>query len=141
VDLLVGGVVLFCLVVDAVVLSDLSDSSVDGMGDLGPWVGRSDEGGFSSEEVLRVGHDGSEVAVDAAAEFSVDGTGVGVQLLFELLDGSGGRFAMDFDEFHMGERKSLDCTHRCCVGCCWPWRGSRGYNKSKNIRGAVFFRV
>jgi hypothetical protein len=111
------------------------------MGDLGSWRGRSNEGGSSSDDVLRIGHDGSEISVDAAAEFAVDGTGVGVQFLFELLDGSGGRFAVYFGEFHMGERKSLACTHCCCVCCCWPWRGSRGYNKSKNNRGVVFFRV
>jgi hypothetical protein len=31
-----------------------------------------------------------------------------------LFDGSGGRFAVYFGEFHMGERKSLAGTHCCC---------------------------
>ena len=46
VDLLIGGVVLLGFVIDAVVFSDLSTSSVDAMRSLGSGVDWSDEGGW-----------------------------------------------------------------------------------------------
>jgi hypothetical protein len=114
------------------------------------WIGWSDEGGSGSNEIGYVGHDGTKVAVAAATELAMDGTGVGIEFFFELLDGSGGRLTVKLGEFHMGERKSC-CGHGCCCWrpwrglqgcCCWkPWRGSRGYNNPKNNGGGVFLKV
>jgi hypothetical protein len=94
VDLLVGGVVRLGFVVDAVRFGDLDDSSVGAMRSLGSGLDWSDEGGSGSNEVGCVGHDGTDVAVDATAEVAMDGTGVGIDFFFELLDGSGGRFTV-----------------------------------------------
>jgi hypothetical protein len=102
VDLLIGGVVRLGFVVDAVGFGDLSDSSVVAMRSLGSGVDWSDEGGSGSNEIGCIGHDDTEVAVDAAAELAMDGTGVGIEFFFELLDGSGRKFTVKLEEFHMG---------------------------------------
>jgi hypothetical protein len=122
VDLLIGGVGLLGFVIDAVVFGDLSTSSVDAMWSLGSRVDWCNEGGSGSNEISCVGHDVTEVAVGAAAEFTMDGTGVGIYFFLELLDGSGGRFTVNLGEFHMGERKSCG-GHGCC--CRKLWRGAR----------------
>jgi hypothetical protein len=113
VDLLIGGVVRLGFVEDAVRLGDLGGSSVGAMRSLGSGVDWSDEGGSGLNEVGCVGYDGTEVAVDATVKLAMDGTGVGIDFFFELLDGSGGRFTVNLGEFHMGERKSCG-GHGCC---------------------------
>jgi hypothetical protein len=106
VDLLIGCVVRLGFVIDAVRFGDLGDSSVGAMRSLGSGVDWSDEGDSGSNEVGCIGHDGTQVAVDATTELAMDGTGVGIDFFFALLDGSSGRFTVNLSEFHMGERNS-----------------------------------
>jgi hypothetical protein len=113
VDLLIGGKFLAGFVIDAVVFSDLSTNSVDTMWSLGSGVDWSNEGGSSSNEIGCVGHDSTKVAVGATAELAMGGTSVGIYFFLELLDGNGGRFAVNVGELHMGERKSCG-DHGCC---------------------------
>lgn len=93
--LLVRGIIVRFLIVQAVGCSDLGLGGVDSVGCLDSRMHRSDEGFACSDEIRCRGHYNAKMSIHAPSALGVDGAGIGECLFLELFDGSGGRLVGD----------------------------------------------